>query len=160
MRAMLPLALLLLAAFSAGANPPVNETKSGGCLELKLDGQSAPFNHDFRLVDNGKREISFVTGYCDGRTTPKTVLALFTVQTPDMDNAYGYALSLTNVTLMTYDRPTHQRMWIAAGLYFLVKPGPVRAGAKVVRQDIVAMCSATLGDAGAPVRRIDWKFVF
>lgn len=68
--------------------------------------------------------------------------------------------ALPLLTLMTYDRPTSQRMWKAAGLCFLVKPNPVRAGAQAVRQDIVVLCSATLADAGAPVRRIDWKFVF
>jgi hypothetical protein len=88
------------------------------------------------------------------------VLALFTAQAPDMENAYGYALRLTNVTLMTYDKPDSQRMWKAAGLCFMVKPNPVRAGAKAVQQDIVVMCSATLAEPGAPVRRIDWKFVF
>ncbi|GJE41588.1 hypothetical protein [Methylobacterium soli] len=160
MRAMLPLGLLLLAIHPAQANPPVDETKSGGCLELKLDGRPTPCNHDFRFVDDGKGEISFVTGYGDGRAAPKTVLALFTAQTPDMENAYGYALRLTNVTLMTYDKPASQRMWKAAGLCFLVKPNPVRAGAKAVRQDIVVMCSATLADAGVPVRRVDWKFAF
>ena len=160
MRAMLPLALLLLAAYPARANPPVDDMKSGGCLELKLDGRPTPCNHDFRFVDDGKGEISFLTGYGDGRGAPKTVLALFTAQAPDMENAFGYALRLTNVTLMTYDRPTTQRMWKAAGLCFLVKPNPVRAGGKLVQQDIVVMCSATLADPGAPVRRIDWKLVF
>ena len=158
MRAMLP--LVLLAANPAQANPPVDETKSGACLELKLDGRLAPCNGDFRFVDDGRGEISFVTGYGDGRGTPKTVLALFTAQAPDMENAYGYALRLTNVTLMTYDKPDSQRMWKAAGLCFMVKPNPVRAGAKAVRQDIVVMCSATLAEAGAPIRRTDWKFVF
>lgn len=159
MRAMLPLALLLLAAHPARANPPVDDIKSGGCLELKLDGRTTLCNHDFRLVDDGQGEISFVTGYGDGWGVPKMVLALFTAQAPDMENAYGYALRLTNVVMMTYDRPTTQRMWKAAGLCYLVKPNPVRAGAQAVRQDIVVMCSAMLADAGAPVRRIDWKFV-
>ncbi|MGU3662593.1 hypothetical protein ACLBX9_00165 [Methylobacterium sp. A49B] len=160
MRATLTLGLLLLAAHPARANPPVDEVKQGGCLELKLDGKPAPCNPDFRLVDDGAGEVSFVTGYGDGWSATKTVLALFTTQAPDMENAYGYALRLTNVTLMTYDKPTTQRMWKAAGLCFLVKPNPVRAGARAVRQDIVVMCSATLADTGAPVRRIDWKFVF
>ncbi len=158
MRAILPLAFVL-AVLPALAKQPVDETKSGGCLELKIDGRPTPCNHDFRFVDDGQGEISFVTGYGDGRAAPKTVLALFTAHTPDMENAYGYALRLTNVTLMDYDRPTTQRMWKATGLCFLVKPNPVRAGAQAVRQDIVVMCSTTLPDAATPVRRIDWKFV-
>ncbi|KOX53562.1 hypothetical protein ADL19_15830 [Streptomyces purpurogeneiscleroticus] len=83
MRAMPSLALMLLAIQPALANPPVDEIKSGGCLELKLDGRPTPCNHDFRFVDDGKGEVSFVTGYGDGRAAPKTVLALFTAQTPD-----------------------------------------------------------------------------
>lgn len=42
----------------------------------------------------------------------------------------------------------------------MVKPNPVRAGTRAVQQDIVVMCSATLADPKAPVRRLDWKFVF
>jgi hypothetical protein len=153
MRALLPLGLLLLAAHQAHANPPVDETKTGGCLELKLDGRPTPCNHDFRLVDDGNGEVSFVTGYGDGKTAPKTVLALFTAQALDMENAYGYALRLTDVTLMTYGRPDGQRRWKAAGLCFLVKPNPVRAGAQAVRQDIVVMCSASLADASVDLPR-------
>ncbi|RVU14179.1 hypothetical protein [Methylobacterium oryzihabitans] len=159
MRAILPLALVL-AILPAWAKQPVDEIKSGGCLELKIDDRPTPCNHDFRLIDDGQGEVSFVTGYGDGRGAPKTVLALFTAQTPDMENAYGYALRLTSITLMTYDKPHTERVWKAAGLCFLVKPNPVRVAAKLIRQDIVAMCSATLADASAPVRRIDWKFVF
>ncbi|MBY0251303.1 MAG: hypothetical protein K2X54_07965 [Methylobacterium organophilum] len=159
-RTLISLALILLAAHPARANPPVDETKAGACLELKLDGRSSSCNHDFRLVDDGAGEVSFVTGYGDGRLAPKKVLALFTAQTSDMENTYGYALRLTNVTLMTYGQPDSQRMWKAAGLCFMVKPNPVRAGAAAIRQDIVVMCSASLADAGAPVRKIDWKFVF
>lgn len=160
MRATLTSGLLLLAAHPAQANPPVDEVKRGGCLELKLDGKTTRCNNDFRLVDDGAGEVSFVTGYGDGRSAPKTVLALFTAQAPDMENAYGYALRLTNVTLMTYGKPDGQRMWKAAGLCFLVKPNPVRAGSTAVQQDIVVMRSASLTDGGAPVRKIDWKFVF
>lgn len=160
LRATLTFVLLLLAANPARANPPVDEIKNGGCLELKLDGKPTPCNNDFRLVDDGAGEVSFVTAYGDGRAAPKTVLALFTAQAPDMENAYGYALRLTNVTLMTYGKPDGQRMCKAAGLCFLVKPNPVRAGAQAVRQDIVVMCSASLADASASVRKIDWKFVF
>ena len=160
MRAMLPLALLPLAAHPARANPPVDETKSGGCLELKLDGRPTPCNHDFRLVDDGKGEVNFVTGFREGQTKPEMVVNFTTTQAPDMDNAYGYALRLTNVTLMTVGAPDRQRHWPAKGICFLVKPNPVRAGAKAVRQDIVVMCSANLTEAAAPMRRIDWKFVF
>lgn len=159
MRATLTLGLLL-AAHPAWANPPVDEVKQGGCLELRLDGISTPCNDDFRLVDDGAGEVSFVTGYGDGRSAPKTVLALFTAQATDMENDYGYALRLTGVTLMTYSRPDGQRMWKASGLCFLVKPNPVRAGVPAIRKDIVVMCSASLADASAPVRKIDWKFVF
>ncbi len=56
------------------------------------------------------------------------MLALITAQRPTLENAYGYALRLTNVTLMTNDKPDSQRMWKAAGLCFMVKPNPVRAG--------------------------------
>ncbi len=42
MRAMLPLALSLLASYPARANPPVDDMKSGGCLELRLDGRPHP----------------------------------------------------------------------------------------------------------------------
>lgn len=160
MRALMPLGLLLLAAHPARANPPVDDMNSGRCLELKVNGKSTVCNHDFRLVDDGKGEISFVTGYGDGRAAPKTVVALFTAQTPDLENAYGYALRVTNVTLMTDGQPDGQRMWKATGLCFMVKPNPVRAGAQAVRQDIVVMCSATFADAGAPLRRLDWKFVY
>lgn len=90
-RTLMTLALMSLAANSARTNPPVDETKTGGCLELELDGGPTPCNHDFRLVDSA---VSFVTGYGDGRIAPKTVLALFSVQTSDMENAYGYALRL------------------------------------------------------------------
>lgn len=160
LRVTLTFVLMLLAANPARANPPVDEVKNGGCLELKLDGKPTHCNNDVRLVDDGAGEVSFVTGYGDGRAASKTVLALFTAQAPDMENAYGHALRLTNVTLMTYGKPDGQRMWKAAGPCFLVKPNPVRAGATAIRQDIVVMCSATLADAAAPMRRIDWKFVF
>lgn len=158
-RTLMTLALILLADHPARANPLVDETKAGGCLELKLDGRPTSCNHDFRLVDDGAGEVSFVTAYGDGRIDLKTVLALFTAQTSDMENAYGYALRLTNVTLITYGQPDGQRMWNAAGLCFMVKPNPVRAGAEAIRQDIVVMCSAALTDPAAPVRKIDWKFV-
>ena len=160
MRATLTFGHLLLAAHAARANPPVDEVKRGECLELKLDGKTTPCNPDFRLVNDGACEVSFVTGYGDGRSAPKTVLALFTTQAPDMENAYGYALRLTNVTLMTYGKPDGQRTWRAAGLCFLVKPNLVRAGSTAIQQDIVVMCSASLADAGAPVRKVNWKFVF
>lgn len=159
MRATLALGLLL-AAHPAWTNTPVDEVRQGGCLELRLDGKPTPCNNDFRLVDDGAGEVSFVTGYVDSRSAPKTVLALFTAQAPDMENAYGYALRITNVTLMTYGKPDGQRMWPAGGLCFMVKPNPVRAGTVAIRQDIVVMCSAALTDAAAPVRKIDWKFVY
>ncbi|MDP4006321.1 hypothetical protein [Methylobacterium sp. NEAU K] len=157
MRAMLPLALLLLAAHPARANPPVDETKFGGCLALKLDGRPTPCNHDFRLADDGKGEVNFVTGYREAQAKPEMVVNFATAQAPYMENAYGYALRLTH---MTVGAPERQRHWPAKGLCFLVKPNPVQADTKAVRQDIVAMCSATLADVGTPMRRIDWKFVF
>ena len=159
-RTLISLALMLLTAHPARANPPVDETKAGACLELKLDGRSSSCSHDFRLVDDGTGEVSFVTGYGDGRVAPKTVLALFTAQTSDMENTYGYALRLTNVTLMTYGQPDSQRVLKATGLCFMVKPNPIRAGAAAIRQDIVVMCSAALTHPASPVRKIDWKFVY
>lgn len=101
-----------------------------------------------------------MTGYGDPKPGPKTVVAFFTAQTPDMENAYGYALRATGLTLMTYNRLDSQRLWPAGGLCFMVKPNPVRAGTVAIRQDIVVMCSAALTDAAAPVREIDWKFVY
>lgn len=157
MRTLLTLGLLLTTQH-VQANPAVDATKAGLCLEVKIDGRSLPCNSDFRLVDDGKGEVSFVTGY--GQGGARTVMALFTNQTPDLENAYGYALRLTAVTLMPADRPDGQRLYKANGLCFMVKPNPVRAGAQAVRQDVVVMCSANLADAAAPVRRIDWKFVF
>ncbi len=157
-RTLFTFALLLLAAHPAQANPAVDATKAGLCLELKVDGRNQPCNTDFRLVDDGKGEVSFVTGY--GQGNARTVMALFTRQTPDLENAYGYALRLTAVTLMPADRPDNQRLYPATGLCFMVKPNPVRAGARAVREDVVVMCSASLTDTAAPVRRIDWKFVF
>ncbi|KQO73440.1 hypothetical protein [Methylobacterium sp. Leaf89] len=159
MRAILPLSLVL-AVSPAWANPPVDETETGGCLELKLDGRPASCNHDFRLVDDGKGEVNFVTGYREGQAKPEMVVNFATAQVLNMENAYGYALGLTHVTLMTVGAPDQQRHWPAKGLCFLVKPSPVRAGAKAVQQDVVVMCSATMSDASAPVHRIDWKFVF
>ena len=88
------------------------------------------------------------------------VINFATAQAPDMENAYGYALRLTHVTLMSVGAPDQQRHWPATGLCFMVKPNPVRAGATPIKQDIVVMCSAALADAGAPMKRIDWKFVF
>ncbi|KQO90893.1 hypothetical protein ASF36_21925 [Methylobacterium sp. Leaf90] len=160
MRATLPLGLLLLAAHPAQANPPVDEIKSGGCLELKVDGKPASCNQDFRLVDDGKGEVNFVTGYRAAQAKPEMVINFATAQTPDMENAYGYALRLMHVTLMTVGAPNQQRHWPVTGLCFMVKPNPVRAGTTSIKQDIVVMCSAALADAGAPMRRIDWKFVF
>ncbi|AMB47581.1 hypothetical protein [Methylobacterium sp. AMS5] len=159
LRAILPLGLLL-AAHPARANPSVDEIKSGGCLELKVDGKPASCNHDFRLVDDGKGEIDFVIGYRAAQAKPGMVVNFATAQTPDMENAYGYALRVTHVTLMTVGAPNQQQHWPAKGLCFLVKPNPVRAGATPIKQDIVVMCSAALADAGAPMKRIDWKFVF
>ncbi len=60
---------------------------------------------------------------------------------------------------MPADRPDDQRFYPATGLCFMVKPNPVRAGARAARQDVVVMCSASFTDAAAPVRRIGWKFV-
>lgn len=155
-RTLFTLGLLLLAAQPTQANPAVDATKAGLCLELKVDGRNQPCNNDFRLVDDGKGEVSFVTGY--GQGNARTVMALFTRQTPDLEN--GYALRLTAVTLMPTDRPDSQPLYPATGLCFMVKPNPVRAGARAARQDVVVMCSASLTDVAAPVRRIDWKFVF
>ena len=149
----------LLASGAAWANPSVDEMKAGLCLDLKVDGQTRPCNGDLRLVDDGAGEVSFVTGYGDARTG-KMVAAFFTAQTPDLENAYGYALRVTGVTLMVYDKPDSQRLWPAGGLCFMVKPNPVRAGAKPIRQDVVVMCTANLTDKAATIRKIDWKFVF
>lgn len=160
MRVMLLLAQLLLAAYPAWATPPVDETKSGGCLELKLDGRPTPCNNDFRLVDDGKGEVNLVTGYREAQAKLEMVVNFATAQAPDMENTYGYALRLTHVTLMTVGSPDRQQHWPAKGLCFLVKPSPMRAGMKAMRQDIVVMCSATLADTGAPMQQIDWKFVF
>lgn len=130
MRALLPLVLLPLAAHPVRANPPANETKSGGCLELKLDGRSTPCNHDFLFVDNGRGEVNFVTGYRGGQTKPEMVVNFATAQAPDMENAYGYALRLTHVTLMTVGDPDRQRHWPAKGLCAswssLTRCGPAR----------------------------------
>lgn len=158
-RTMMTLALVLLTG-SARANPPVDDIKSGICLELKIDGRTKPCNGDFRLVDDGAGEVSLTIGYGEPKAGPKTVVALFTEQKPDMENAYGYALRVTSVTLMIYDRPDDQRLWPAGGLCFMVKPDPVRAGTAAIRQDIVAMCSAALTDKAAPIQQIDWKFVY
>ncbi len=75
-RTVFTLALLLLAAHPAQANPAVDATMAGLCLELKVNDRSLPCNNDFRLVDDGKREVSFVTGY--GQGSARTLMALFT----------------------------------------------------------------------------------
>ncbi|KQT09032.1 hypothetical protein ASG40_10230 [Methylobacterium sp. Leaf399] len=164
MRTLLPRATLtlalLLAAPAAHANPPVDETKAGLCLELKVDGQVRRCNHDFRLVDDGQGEITLVTGYDEAKAGVKTVVAFATAQAPAMENAYGYALRLTSVTLMPVGNPDSQRHWPATGLCFVVKPNPVRAGTTPIKQDIVILCTAHLTDTAARVRRFDWKFVF
>ena len=159
-RTTLALCLVLLTGGAARANPPVDETQNGGCLELKVDGKPTPCNQDFRLVDDGRGEVAFVTAYGDGKAKPKTVVAFFTAQSPEMENAYGYALRVTDVTLMTDHAPASQRMWKATGLCFMVKPNLVRAGAQAIRQDIVVLCTAHLADTAAGVGRIDWKFVY
>lgn len=158
-RTLMTLGMLLLAGSATRANPSIDETKAGLCVELKVDGQTRPCNGDFRLVDDGEGEVSFVTGYGEARTG-KTVVAFFTTQTPDMENAYGYALRIGSVNLMPVGAPDKQRIWPASGLCFMVKPNPVRAGASAIRQDVVVMCTANLTDKAATVRKIDWKFVF
>lgn len=158
-RTMIVLALAMLASEAAQANPPVDEVNAGHCLELKINGQATSCNNDLRLVDDGKGEVTFVTGYGDGKTGAKMVVAFTTAQTPDMENTYGYALRVNSLTLMPVGAPDTQKHWSATGLCFLVKPNPVRAGTTAIKQDIVVMCSATPTDAAARVRRIDWKFI-
>lgn len=159
-RTMMTRALVLLAGGPTKANPPVDKINSGVCLELKVDGRIAPCNGDFRRVDDGAGEVSLMTFYGDPKAGPKAVVAFFTEQTPDIENAFGYALRATGVTLMTHDRPDRQRLWSTGGLCFMVKPNPVWVGTVAIRQDIVVMCSAALTDAAAPVRKTDWKFVY
>jgi hypothetical protein len=154
-RTTMTLALVLLAGGPARANPPVDDINSETCLELKIDGRTKSCNGDFRLVDGGTGEVSLTTGYGDPKADPKTVVAFFTEQKPSMENAYGYALRVTSVTLMTYDRPDDQRLWPAGGLCFMVKPNPLRAWTAAIRHDIVVMCSAALTDKSAPIRKID-----
>ncbi|CAA2105947.1 hypothetical protein MBUL_03443 [Methylobacterium bullatum] len=77
------------------------------------------------------------------------VVAFTTAQTPDMENAYGYALRVNSLTLMPVGAPDTQKHWPATGLCFMVKPNPVRAGTTAIKQDIVVMCSASLTYPGA-----------
>ncbi|WP_019904149.1 hypothetical protein [Methylobacterium sp. 77] len=158
-RTIIALAFAMLSGEAAQANPPVDEVNAGHCLELKVNGQAAPCNNDLRLVDDGKGEVTFVAGYGDGKIGAKMVVAFTTAQTPDMENAYGYALRVNSLTLMPVGAPDTQKHWPATGLCFMVKPNPVRAGTTAIKQDIVVMCSANLTDMAARVRRIDWKFI-
>ena len=113
---------LVLLAGPVQANPPVDEMKKGLCLDLRVNDKVKPCNNDLRLVDDGRGEVMFVTGYGETRAAPTSVLAFTTAQTPDMENAYGYALRITSVTLMAYDKPVTQRVHPATGLCFMVKP--------------------------------------
>lgn len=112
----------------AYANPPVDEIKRGLCLDLKVNGTLTPCNHSLRLVDDGRGSVTFVTGYGEGRREPKTVAGFATTQTPDMENAYGYALRVTGVTLMAAGAAADtQREHVATGLCFMVKPSTFQA---------------------------------
>lgn len=157
---LLSLLPLALTSGALAANPPVDEVKNGRCLEMKVDGRVTPCNSDMRFVDDGKGTVHLVSGYGDSGVETRTVMSFKTTQAPDMENAYGYALRVTNVTLMPSAAPERQRHSPATGLCFLVKPHPMRVVTKAIRQDIVVPCSATLNDEAAHVRKLDWKFVF
>lgn len=158
-RMMIALALAMLSGEAAQAIPPVDDVNAGHCLELKINGQATPCNNDLRLVDDDKGEVTFVTGYGDGKSGAKMVVAFTTAQKPDMENTYGYTLRVNSLILMPVSAPDTQKHWPATGLCFMVKPNPVRAGTTAIKQDIVVMCSASLTDTAARVRRIDWKFI-
>lgn len=157
---MLPIAAVLISiAGAAMANPPVDEVQNGLCLELKVDGVSKPCNNDMLLQDDGKGSLDFITGYTAERGAKKTVVDFKLTQTPDLENSYGYAFRVNGIKLMTYDDNSSITTYAATGICFMVKPNPVKAGNKNIKQDIVHMCTANLSDPNARIRKIDWKFV-
>ena len=158
---MLQAALLsTVLAQPLAANEPVDGIERGACLELKVDGISRPCSNDMRLSDDGKGTVDLITGFLGTSGPRKTVLNFVTAQRADMENSYGYALRVTAVRTMTYDEPASRITQPATGLCFMVKPNPTRAGARAVKQDIVIMCTAIVSDAGSPVKKFDWKFVY
>lgn len=142
------------------ARPAADKIHSGLCLELKVDGRDRPCNGDLRLKDDGRGTVDFITGYGGERGAARTVVDFEVRQSADLENAYGYAFRVSALRLMTFDATETRTVWAASGLCQMVKPNPVKAGARAVQQDIVVMCSAVLSDGRAPVKRIDWKFVF
>jgi hypothetical protein len=157
---MLPIAAALISiAGAAMANPPVDEVKNGLCLELKVDGVSKPCNNDMLLQDDGKGSLDFISGYTAERGAKKTVVDFKLTQTPDLENSYGYAFRVNAIKLMTYDDNSSVATYAATGICFMVKPNPVKAGGRNIKQDIVHMCTANLSDPNAKIRKIDWKFV-
>ena len=159
MRMLLIAAALTSCASAAMANPPLDEVQNGACLEFKVDGVSKPCNNDMLLKDDGKGSVDFITGYTAERGAKKTVVDFELTQTPDLENSYGYAFRVRGIRLMTYDDNTSTTMYPATGICFMVKPNPVKAGGKNIKQDIVHMCTANLTDPNAKIRKIDWKFV-
>lgn len=152
-------AALTLLAGAASANEPVDKVQQGLCLELKVDGASKPCNNDMLLKDDGKGSVDFITGFTGERGAKKTVVDFELTQTPDLENSYGYAFRVRGVRLMTYDDSDSTTIYPATGICFMVKPNPVKAGGKNIRQDIVHMCTANLTDPNAKIKKIDWKFV-
>ncbi|GJE61651.1 hypothetical protein [Methylobacterium trifolii] len=157
---MLLIALAIISfAGAAVANPPIDEVQNGLCLELKVDGVTKACNNDMLLKDDGKGSLDFITGFTGERGAKKTVVDFELTQTSDLENSYGYALRIRGIKLMTYDDNTSISPYPATGICFMVKPNPVRAGNKNIRQDIVMMCTANISDSNAKIRKIDWKFV-
>ena len=113
-----------------------------------------------RLKDDGGGTVDIITGYGGERGAAMTAVDFEMRQTADLENAYGYAFRVSALRLMTFDAPETRTVWAATGLCQMVKPNPVKVGASAVQQDIVVMCSAVPSDGRAPVKRIDWKFVF
>lgn len=140
--------------------PAADDIHTGQCLELKVDGRDRPCNGDMRLKDDGRGTVDFITGYDGERGAARTAVDFEVRQSAELENAYGYAFRVSTLRLMTSDAPRTRTVWAATGLCQMVKPNPVKAGARAVKQDIVVMCSAVPSDGRAPVKRIDWKFVF
>ncbi|GAB6841733.1 hypothetical protein HNR00_004766 [Methylorubrum rhodinum] len=144
----------------SAARSAVDTIHAGRCLELKVDGRDRPCNGDMRLKDDGGGTVDIITGYGGERGAAMTAVDFEMRQTADLENAYGYAFRVSALRLMTFDAPETRTVWAATGLCQMVKPNPVKVGASAVQQDIVVMCSAVPSDGRAPVKRIDWKFVF
>lgn len=144
----------------SAARPASDRIHAGRCLELKVDGRDWPCNGDMRLKDDGRGTVDFITGYAGERGAARTVVDFEVRQSAELENAYGYAFRVSTLRLMAFDAPETRTAWAATGLCQMVKPNPVKAGARAVQQDIVVMCSAVPSDGRAPVKRIDWKFVF